>query len=152
MTSISASVLWWEFKPSFVQYVIALDDGQIDLEGRRSPTEGDPRWFRFSSDSRVGAASPLGQIQFYGSLKFTGHQGMLCVTLTDPRLEIEGDQGSIFVSDGGDDGWETALADLTLIASESDRSVWRTHLTEVGTDLFMGRYLPGDPMGRLILK
>lgn len=152
MIRSSPSVMWWEFKPSFIRYVSSLDDGQIDSEGEKRLTEDGPRWFRFTADSRTDDTSRPRQLQFRGRLQFTGHRGMLWLALIDPRLEFAGDLGLLHVSDERDDGWETALADLSLDTVENRRTIWCTSLTEVGTDLFMGKYLPGDSVGRLILE
>ncbi len=57
----------------------------------------------------------------------------------------------LFVGDGGDDGWELPLAHMRPQDGPSGGpGWWEAILTEEGTDLFMGRYLPGDSVGRVL--
>ncbi|WP_258934787.1 HtaA domain-containing protein [Nesterenkonia pannonica] len=85
-----ADALWWEFKPSFTQYIEALPDGAVTHTGaRRRDEESGLDLFCFEGRPPLGPQDE----RFSGTLRFTGHQQMLDVCLSDPASRVRARRG-----------------------------------------------------------
>ncbi len=101
-----------------------------------------------------------------GAVRFTGHDGALDLTIADPRVRIDGDDGTLVVDADGthpDTGLPQRFDDIVLAtldasavqATATDGLVtWRdvtVTLTEDGSEAFGGFYQAGEVMDPLTL-
>lgn len=86
----------------------------------------------FPLDAQSSTANVL---RFTGTLQFTGHQGMLAVSIQDPWLERGAEATMLTIVDPFD-----SRARMEFVTAEFQDDAARTRLTEAGTDVFMGNY------------
>lgn len=95
---IRSAELTWGFKESFRAYI----DGSI-ANGEWTVADGatyDTPSFGFVSESgRVDPRAPLGQIDFPGSVRFTGHGGILDTTIANPVVLFQADDTALLLLD-----------------------------------------------------
>jgi hypothetical protein len=86
---VGAATLTWGFKESFRAYI----DGSI-ANGEWTVADGatyETPAFGFTSDGgRFDPRGPFGQVDFPGSVRFTGHGGVLDTTIANPALLFRG--------------------------------------------------------------
>jgi hypothetical protein len=123
---VDAATLTWGFKESFRAYI----DGSI-ANGEWTVADGatyaTPS-FGFAADSgRVDPRDPNGQIDFPGSVRFTGHGGLLDTTIANPVLLLRGsDTDALLLLDvsgptmDGDEVAVTATPFVTIDLSGQD--------------------------------
>ena len=95
---VESATLDWGFKESFRAYV----DGSIangewtvaDGATYATPTFGFP-----GVDGRVDPRDPNGSVSFGGSVRFTGHGGILDTTVANPVLVLRGDGTGLLLLD-----------------------------------------------------
>ena len=102
-----------------------------------------------------------GSISFSGSVRFTGHHGILDTTIANPRLEINGNSGTLYATMNSNDSsgkatnyGEVALlkVDLSGLQSSADAvsvNGAATTLTAEGAKAFAGFYEAGKDMAPL---
>lgn len=95
---IRSAELSWGFKESFRAYI----DGSI-ANGEWTVADGasyaTPS-FGFASESgRIDPRAPLGQIAFPGSVRFTGHGGILDTTIANPVVLFQSDDTALLLLD-----------------------------------------------------
>ena len=112
--TVADSTLDWGIKESFRSYV----SGAI-ANGEWKATDGaayDTPTFSFShSEGSLNVTSTRGLLSFAGVVNFTGHDGLLDVTMSQPTLAIESDaQATLYLTFEGQtmDGEETSTANL----------------------------------------
>lgn len=95
---VESGVLTWGFKESFRAYI----DGSI-ANGEWTVADGatyDTPSFGFPAESgRVDPRDPNGSIAFAGSVRFTGHGGILDTTVANPVLVVRSDGSGILLLD-----------------------------------------------------
>jgi large repetitive protein len=95
---VGAGSLTWGFKESFRAYI----DGSI-ANGEWTVADGatyDTPSFGFTAgDGRLDPRGPLGAVDFPGSVRFTGHDGVLDTTIADPVLQFRGDGKAFLLLD-----------------------------------------------------
>lgn len=128
--------LAWAFHPDFTAYVERLADGRVDTTGGVERT----------ADGRF--LFPMIESRCTGAVHWTGHHGMLAVTLADPAVEQAEGGSVITIADPfagpSPRGERMVLADLGAgDATETGRRYPRPVLTEAGADLFFGHYQEG---------
>jgi hypothetical protein len=106
----------WAVKDSLVAYVEGLDDGSVEAVIPASRTR---QGFAFPWDGPAAAgdaACPVGVLRFRGAVRLTGHWGMLDVELRDPRIDLDGQRGTLLVRERGGRDPEKSLpfADLRV--------------------------------------
>ncbi|TQL55692.1 Htaa protein [Subtercola boreus] len=87
--------LEWAVKASFVAYVEALPDGKVETFGGAARA-ADGR-FLFAA-----AGGTEGDLAFTGTLRFSGHHGVLDVLLSDPRIETVGGLAALTIAVGAE--------------------------------------------------
>lgn len=154
--SVSGASLTWGVKQSFRSYVTgSIAHGSVELSGV-AENGGDYRWTGGSGS--VNVADAAGRIAFDGTVRFTGHDGQLDLTISDPRVIMTGSTG-VLVADvfskslqGPDvDAASVALAtlDLSDVSTSGSRvigSAVPATLTENGAKAFGGFYSAGTAL------
>jgi len=89
---VRSATMTWGFKESFRAYI----DGSI-ANGEWTVADGatyeTPEFGFASTSGRVDPRAPLGTVEFAGSVRFTGHGGVLDTTISNPMLVLGGDTG-----------------------------------------------------------
>jgi hypothetical protein len=95
---VAAATLTWGFKESFRAYI----DGSI-ANGEWTVADGatyDTPTFGFPDGTGLLTGRPLeGQVDFPGSVRFTGHGGILDTTIANPVLVFDGDDTAVLLLD-----------------------------------------------------
>ncbi|GGC84902.1 hypothetical protein GCM10011512_09690 [Tersicoccus solisilvae] len=142
-TSSSASLIW-AFHADFTAYVERLADGRVDVSGGAERT-ADGR-FRFPVGIARGTC-----LKGTGAVHWTGHHGLLAVTLADPAIEHSGPV--VTITDPFSPAERMVLAHLgDPEETETGRRYTRPILTESGADLFMDHYPAGLPLASLEIE
>jgi hypothetical protein len=117
--------------------------------------------YRFPLDSGTYRDADDLDARFEGSVRFTGHDGALDLTFSDPRVAIDGSHGTLTVdaTDGDQAHPGVLLADLDLAgvaaARDGDQLVLAgvpATLTAQGAPTFGGFYQAGDALDPLTLR
>ncbi|MDO9590983.1 MAG: HtaA domain-containing protein, partial [Microcella sp.] len=162
---VTEGAFTWGFKESFRAYVSgSIANGEWTTEGGI-----DYATPAFSSDELVGALQldgMTGELAVDGAMRFTGHDGILDTTISDPRLLFDGpDQLVMVVNVTGttQDFVEVSAVDVPFLTGELSTADWRVEgdtlvidaialeLTAEGADAF-GTYPEGEPFDPLTLE
>jgi hypothetical protein len=152
--SSPAGSLTWGVRESFRNYVQGpIARGNVALSGGAAANRDGTFQFPAATGGTRTTAT------FMGSVRFTGHDGELDLTIANPRIEINGMTGTLFVdvlspaSSEGQAGEQrnVAFATLELSRARPVESVggasWTnvpTALTEAGARAFGGNYRAGQ--------
>lgn len=160
---VTGGSLTWGVKESFRSYI----SGSI-ANGSWEPSEGatyetpDFQWS--GATGEIDPETGTGIVSFVGTVHFTGHDGVLDLTMADPTIEFEGDGKAALLLDtrstdangevaiDAEQEWvgEITVADAVVPQnSELDLSDMATVLTNSGAKAFAGFYEPGvelDPI------
>jgi hypothetical protein len=156
--SVSDATLTWGFKESFRSYISGtIANGEWTVDG--GATYETPN-FGFSN----GTGSYDSSITFDGSIRFTGHGGILDTTVANPELQIEGDSAKLYLDVRGttqegaeidERGVEFATVDLTGHLGSDDGHVSIADapaiLTAEGAAAF-GTYESGETLDPLTVS
>jgi hypothetical protein len=171
-----AGGLLWAFHEGFAAYVSRLADGRVDVDGGARllsdgraffPFSADPGWRGSSGQGSSGQGSSGQGSRGYGALHFTGHHGLLAVTLAEPAIITGAGTTVLTITDPFSPGDRLPFAEL----GEANRGAGHpgVHepgaggtgtapsalryaapiLTEEGSDLFLGHYREGTPLAPL---
>lgn len=92
--------LTWGFKESFRSYISgSIANGEwttSDGAGYETPTFIWPE-----GEGELDAKSRSGQVDFPGTVHFTGHDGMLDTTISDPQVRLDGDTATLLLDSEG---------------------------------------------------
>lgn len=114
---VGSATLEWGFKESFRAYI----DGSI-ANGEWTVADGatyDTPTFGWRSGVGTIDEALVGEIAFTGSVRFTGHQGVLDTTIADPVIRFEGpDRATLVIDVSGPtmDGTVIDAADVPFAA------------------------------------
>ncbi len=144
--------LRWGIHRRFLEYVQALPDGRCTLGDGADVTENSDFTFALGQFSGIPRLSNDVDIRFYGSVRFSGHSGMLFFEVDQPRVTLHGDRALVSVTDfrlslGPASRVTLATADVRPDDQRAD--VWHGDnvvLTSEGADLFLGTYGEGEPL------
>ena len=155
--TIKSANLGWGVRDSFRNYVRGgIANGSWELNGTSYSSEA----FNWSNGTGTFKGGK-GSISFSGSVRFTGHHGILDTTIANPRLEINGNSGTLYATMNSNDPsgkatnyGEVALlkVDLSGLQSSSDAvsvNGAATTLTAEGAKAFAGFYDAGKDMAPL---
>jgi hypothetical protein len=154
--STALGSLTWGVKESYRNYVLGpIAHGNIAVANGAVQNRDDTFLFPATTTNGATIAS------FSGQLHFTGHDGQLDMTITNPRLSITGSTGTLSVditSTSQDGGPAIAyqnvalatldLAGITPLETAAGRT-WTnvpTILTATGARAFGGNYRPGQAL------
>ena len=155
--TIKRANLGWGVRDSFRNYVRGgIANGSWELNGTSYSSDA----FNWSNGTGTFKGGK-GSISFSGSVRFTGHHGILATTIANPRLEINGNSGTLYATMNSNDPsgkatnyGEVALlkVDLSGLQSSSDAvsvNGAATTLTAEGAKAFAGFYDAGKDMAPL---
>ena len=155
--TIKSANLGWGVRDSFRNYVRGgIANGSWELNGTSYSSDA----FNWSNGTGT-FKNGKGSISFSGSVRFTGHHGILDTTIANPRLEINGNSGTLYATMNSNDPsgkatnyGEVALlkVDLSGLQSSSDAvsvNGAATTLTAEGAKAFAGFYEAGKDMAPL---
>ena len=155
--TIKSANLGWGVRDSFRNYVRGgIANGSWELNGTSYSSDA----FNWSNGTGTFKGGK-GSISFSGSVRFTGHHGILDTTIANPRLEINGNSGTLYATINSNDlsgkatnYGEVALlkVDLSGLLSSSDAvsvNGAATTLTAEGAKAFAGFYDAGKDMAPL---
>jgi hypothetical protein len=117
--------------------------------------------YRFPLAEGTYASADVLSARFGGEIRFSGHEGALDVSFAEPRVEIDGDTGSLVVDavDGGTEHHGVTLATLDLggvtAVRDGDEVVLAgipATLTASGAGVFAGFYTAGEALDPLTLR
>lgn len=155
--TIKSANLGWGVRDSFRNYVRGgIANGSWELNGASYSSDA----FNWSNGTGTFKGGK-GSISFSGSVRFTGHHGILDTTIANPRLEINGNTGTLYATMNSNDSsgkatnyGEVALlkVDLSGLQSSADAvsvNGAATTLTAEGAKAFAGFYEAGKDMAPL---
>lgn len=155
--TIKSANLGWGVRDSFRNYVRGgIANGSWELNGTSYSSDA----FNWSNGTGTFKGGK-GSISFSGSVRFTGHHGILDTTIANPRLEIDGNSGTLYATMTSNDPsgkatnyGEVALlkVDLSGLQSSADAvsvNGAATTLTAEGAKAFAGFYDAGKDMAPL---
>ena len=155
--TVKSANLGWGVRDSFRNYVRGgIANGSWELNGT-SYSSDTFNWSNGTGTFKGGK----GSISFSGSVRFTGHHGILDTTIANPRLEINGNSGTLYATMTSNDPsgkatnyGEVALlkVDLSGLQSSADAvsvNGAATTLTAEGAKAFAGFYEAGKDMAPL---
>ena len=155
--TIKSANLGWGVRDSFRNYVRGgIANGSWELNGTSYSSDA----FNWSNGTGT-FKNGKGSISFSGSVHFTGHHGILDTTIANPRLEINGNSGTLYATMTSNDPsgkatnyGEVALlkVDLSGLQSSADAvsvNGAATTLTAEGAKAFAGFYDAGKDMAPL---
>lgn len=146
--SVSGATISWGVKESFRNYI----EGPI-AKGEISGAWG-------AGSGAYSTRNDSGSVGYGGSIHYTGHSGLLDITLSNPRIQVTGATTAMLYLDAQSAGYGShesvaasgvAFASLSLpAASESATQVsWSgasASLTSAGAAAFMGFYEAGEAL------
>jgi hypothetical protein len=156
------ATLEWGFKEDFRAYIDStIANGEWEVSGDVTDDGG---IFTWADGSGVLDRGPLGEVGFSGSLRFTGHEGVLDTTVSDPVVEFTADGAYLLLDVSGETQQGTAVdasrvrfAELDLAAgtlAEVNGAAVYTDvpavLTAAGAEAF-GTYPEGEPLDPVTL-
>ncbi|MBF0809001.1 LPXTG cell wall anchor domain-containing protein, partial [Rothia nasimurium] len=152
--TISAATFSWGVRSSFRNYI----GGGIAQGGwELTDTTYSSSTFNWANGSGT-YSNGKGSISFTGSVRFTGHKGTLNTLMSNPRLEVNGSTGTLYLSVTSNDMngnatnyGEVAFAtvntsSLALNGSTISLSGASATLTEAGAAAFAGFYKAGEAL------
>ena len=155
--TIKSANLGWGVRDSFRNYVRGgIANGSWELNGTSYSSDA----FNWSNGTGTFKGGK-GSISFSGSVRFTGHHGILDTIIANPRLEINGNSGTLYATMTSNDPsgkatnyGEVALlkVDLSGLQSSADAvsvNGAATTLTAEGAKAFAGFYEAGKDMAPL---
>lgn len=155
--TVKSANLGWGVRDSFRNYVRGgIANGSWELNGTSYSSDA----FNWSNGTGTFKGGK-GSISFSGSVRFTGHHGILDTTIANPRLEINGNSGTLYATMNSNDPsgkatnyGEVALlkVDLSGLQSSADAvsvNGAATTLTAEGAKAFAGFYDAGKDMAPL---
>ena len=155
--TIKSANLGWGVRDSFRNYVRGgIANGSWELNGTSYSSDA----FNWSNGTGTFKGGK-GSISFSGSVRFTGHHGILDTTIANPRLEINGNSGTLYATMISNDPsgkatnyGEVALLNVDLSGLQSSADAVSvngaaTTLTAEGAKAFAGFYDAGKDMAPL---
>lgn len=147
---MGAGILW-PIKTSLTAYIESLDDGRIDV---KEPAERRPEGFWFPLREGGAATGPGGSMAFAGSVRLSGHWGMLDVEFQDPRVDFDDAGAVLHIRERGGSNQERFVAISRLTrqpTAATGAATFATVLTGEGAFLLGGQYPAGTALSPVML-
>lgn len=156
---VTQGTLSWGLRASFTTYIRgAIAHGKWDLNG----ASWDGTNFNFPvSGGTFNTKTKSGTIYYSGSVHFTGHDGVLDLTISRPSLTINGNSGALYMNVVGSDmsGKKFDLGRVHFANAAIDKisatdtalnfSASSVTLTAAGAKAFAGFYKAGEALAPL---
>jgi len=143
--------IFWPIKTSLTAYIESLDDGKIDVA---EPAERRQEGYWFPLRTGGAGTESGGSMEFAGSVRLSGHWGMLDVEFRDPRLDFDDAGAVLLIRDRGgiDQDRFVAIARLTRQSETSAGAAdFAAALTGEGAFLLGGQYPAGTALSPVSL-
>lgn len=146
--SVSGASIQWGVKESFRSYITGTT-----AKGQISGGWG-------AGSGAYSTENDRGRVSFGGSMHYTGHDGLLDVTLSNPRIQVTGPSSASLIlnvqskglgnePDVNANGVVFATLSLPAASESADRISWNgaaATLTAAGAEAFAGFYNAGDAL------
>jgi hypothetical protein len=158
----------WGFKESFRSYIQTIAQGTITVSNGASQNGNGTFRFPAGAGGSYDSGAQTGSASFAGSVRFLGHEGTLDMTLSNPRVQLNGTTGTLILDLTSVDEGKTvsssniafAILNLTGItpvqaAGGGGSLTWSnipTTLTAAGADKFDGFYPAGQALDPLTIR
>lgn len=130
--------LTWAILRRFTDYVLAMEGGQVWIEG--GVTEVERGLFAYPL-TKVHREERRLSYAFRGTVRFVGHSGLLDLPFSDPILTFEGSTCILTIVDP-DGGPRLVLAQGRTVTEPSDAPI-EVSLAPDGSEYFFSRYPVG---------
>ncbi|ALU73704.1 hypothetical protein H351_30895 (plasmid) [Rhodococcus erythropolis R138] len=140
--------LEWAILARFTQYVLAMADGHVEVEGRAKQTSNNVFVYPLTSLTTIENHTEL---RFSGGVRFMGHAGMLDLPVRDPIIFIVNGLCRLEIADPDDTNARLQFASGHLVSDATTLCVDWT-LDEPGSELFFYRYPSGFPIDPTIIS
>ena len=98
---MSSFDLHWSVKDSLIAYISGLEDGTLEALEPATKTDSGFSFTLNDVASDFNVETHTGVLQFLGTAHFTGHWGMMNITIKDPRVELTLGNGVLSIAQGG---------------------------------------------------
>ena len=150
---MSALELHWSVKDSLIAYISRLEDGVVEALEPAIRTETGFSFVLNEVASDFNADTHTGVLQFLGTAHFTGHWGMMNITIKDPRIELTSGHGVLSIAQGGILSPEVHVPFVNVnVVPGSHPLMLTTTLTADGRGVMGEQYTVGQELSPLTLN
>ena len=140
----------WAVKDSLIAYLSRIEDGLIEA---KEPAVRTSEGFTFVLNdvaSDFNAEEHSGVLQFLGTAHFSGHWGMMNISIKDPHIELSSGHGILSIAFGGVLSPEAHVPFVELnVIPGSHPLMFTTALTAEGRGVMGEQYNVGQEMNPL---
>ena len=150
---MSALGLHWSVKDSLIAYISRLEDGVVEALEPATRTESGFTFVLNEVASDFNPETHTGVLQFLGTAHFTGHWGMMNITIKDPRIELTSGHGILSIAQGRILSPEAHVPFVNVnVVPGSHPLMLTTALTAEGRGVMGEQYTVGQELSPLILN
>ena len=150
---MSGLELHWSVKDSLIAYISRLDDGVVEALEPATRTESGFTFVLNEVASDFNPEAHTGVLQFLGTAHFTGHWGMMNITIKDPRIELTSGHGVLSIAQGGILTPEAHVPFVNVnVVPGSHPLMLTTALTAGGRGVMGEQYTVGQDLSPLTLN
>lgn len=150
---MSSFDLHWSVKDSLIAYISGLEDGTVEALEPATRTDSGFNFVLNDVASDFNTESHTGVLQFLGTAHFTGHWGMMNITIKDPRVELTAGHGTLSIAQGGILSPEVHVPFVNLnVVPGSHPLMLTSALTAEGRGVMGEQYSVGQEMNPLFLE
>lgn len=150
---MSTSGLQWSVKDSLIAYISGLEDGTVEALEPAARTESGFTFVFNEVASDFNVDFHTGVLQFLGTAHFTGHWGMMNITIKDPRIELTSGSGILSIAQGGILSPEVHIPfALVNVVPGSHPLMFTAALTTEGRGVMGEQYSVGQELSPLSLS
>lgn len=144
--------LHWSVKDSLIAYISGLEDGTVEALEPATRTDAGFSFVLNGPASDFNPETHTGVLQFLGTAHFTGHWGMMNITIKDPRIELTSGHGILSIAQGGILSPEVHLPFVNLnVVPGSHPLMLTAALTPEGRGVMGEQYSVGQELSTLSL-
>ena len=150
---MSGLELHWSVKDSLIAYISRLEDGVVEALEPATRTESGFTFVLNEVASDFNPETHTGVLQFQGTAHFTGHWGMMNITIKDPRIELTSGHGVLSIAQGGILSPEAHVPFVNVnVVPGSHPLMLTTALTAEGRGVMGEQYTVGQELSPLTLN
>ena len=150
---MSGLELHWSVKDSLIAYISRLEDGVVEALEPATRTESGFTFVLNEVASDFNTETHTGVLQFLGTAHFTGHWGMMNITIKDPRIELTSSHGVLSIAQGGILSPEAHVPFVNVnVVPGSHPLMLTTALTAEGRGVMGEQYTVGQELSPLTLN
>lgn len=150
---MSVLELSWSVKDSLIAYISRLEDGVVEALEPAIRTETGFTFVLNEVASDFNSETHTGVLQFLGTAHFTGHWGMMNITIKDPRIELTSGHGVLSIAQGGILSPEVHVPFVNVnVVPGSHPLMLTTALTAEGRGVMGEQYTVGQELSPLTVN